>query len=114
MLEAEKRTSGQFNVLSHGDCWSNNIMFQHNDQNVIQNTLLIDFQAGRYTSLALDLTYFLLGSTCLENKLKHYDYFVQYYHQQLYENLKILNYPKKLPSLRDVHMWMYEYSFMGM
>ncbi|XP_075165607.1 uncharacterized protein LOC142238001 [Haematobia irritans] len=113
MVEAEKRPLGGFDVLSHGDCWSNNIMFQHSDDDKVSNTLLVDFQAGRITSPAMDLTYFLLGSTCLENKIKFYDYFVQYYHQHLAENLKILNYPKNIPSLRDVHMWMYEFSFMA-
>ncbi|XP_073819745.1 uncharacterized protein [Musca autumnalis] len=113
IVNAENRNMDDFNVLSHGDCWSNNIMFQHDAQNNVLSTLLVDFQAGRFTSPALDLQYFLLGSTCLENKLKYYDYFIQYYHQQLVENLKILGYSKKLPTLRDLHLWMYDFSFMG-
>ncbi|XP_061395693.1 uncharacterized protein LOC133331310 [Musca vetustissima] len=113
IIDSEKRSMDDFNVLSHGDCWSNNIMFQHDEHNNIVKTLLVDFQAGRFTSPALDLQYFLLGSTCLENKIKYYDYFISYYHKQLVENLMILGYPKKLPTLRDVHLWMIDFAFMG-
>uniref|UniRef100_A0A1I8NNZ0 CHK kinase-like domain-containing protein n=1 Tax=Stomoxys calcitrans TaxID=35570 RepID=A0A1I8NNZ0_STOCA len=113
MVKAEKRNLEDFNVLSHGDCWLNNIMFQHDEKGKVLNTLLVDFQAGRITSPAMDLTYFLIGSTCIENKIKYFDYYVQYYHQHLFENLKILSYPKKLPTLRDVHIWMYDFSFMA-
>uniref|UniRef100_A0A1I8MRV5 CHK domain-containing protein n=1 Tax=Musca domestica TaxID=7370 RepID=A0A1I8MRV5_MUSDO len=113
ILNSENRSMDDFNVLSHGDCWSNNIMFQHDDKSNVLNTLLVDFQVGRFTSPALDLQYFLLSSTSLDIKLKYYDYFIQYYHQKLIENLKLLGYSKKMPSLRDLHMWMYDYSFMG-
>ncbi|XP_075165596.1 uncharacterized protein LOC142237992 [Haematobia irritans] len=113
IFKADRRPLGNFDVLSHGDFWTNNIMFQHSDDNKVANTLLVDFQAGRITSPAMDLTYFLLGSTCLENKIKCFDYFIQYYHQHLVENLNILNYRKNVPSLRDVHMWMYDFSYMA-
>lgn len=88
-------------------------MFQHNADGGINNTLFVDFQTGRITSPALDLTYFILSSISLENKIKDFDYFVKFYHDNLEENLKILNYPKALPTLRDVHKWMYDFSFMG-
>ncbi|KAM7362730.1 uncharacterized protein ACRADG_013298 [Cochliomyia hominivorax] len=102
-----------FYVFSHGDCWCNNIMFQHDDEGHILETLFVDFQAGRYVTPAVDLQYFLLSCPCLDIKLKYFDQFVQHYHGELTKHLKILQFPKQLPSLKDVHKWLYKTSFMG-
>lgn len=88
-------------------------MFQHNDLGEIIDTLFVDFQAGRYVSPAIDLQYFLLSCPRLDIKLKYFDYFVQHYHRELVENLKILNFSKNVPSLKEVHKWLYQYSYMG-
>lgn len=111
---ASTKYPDDFYVFSHGDCWSNNIMFQHetNDDH-ITNTLFVDFQAGRCVTPVTDLQYFLLSCPCLDIKIKYFDYFVQYYHEELVKHLKILNYPKDMPMLRDVHKWLYKTSFMG-
>lgn len=88
-------------------------MFQHNDKGEIIETLFVDFQAGRYVSPALDLQYFLLSCPSLDLKIKYFDHFVQYYHQELVKHLKILEYSKNIPSLIEVHKWLYETSCMG-
>ncbi|XP_046803878.1 uncharacterized protein LOC111676013 [Lucilia cuprina] len=102
-----------FYIFSHGDCWSNNIMFLHDDKDHISETLFVDFQAGRCVTPALDLQYFLLSCPCLDIKIKYFDHFVQHYHQELVKHLKILNYTKSVPSLTEVHKWMYKTSYMG-
>lgn len=79
-------------------------MFQHDVDGNITETLLIDLQMSRYGPPAHDLLYLLLSSTCLENKLKYFDYFVQYYYEKLIENLKLLQYSKPLPRLNALHV----------
>ncbi|KAM7362729.1 uncharacterized protein ACRADG_013297 [Cochliomyia hominivorax] len=105
--------SMEFNVLNHGDCWSNNIMFKYDQEGKLIDTLLIDFQMPRYGSPAQDLMYFLLSSTKLEIKLKDFDYFIKFYHDNLVENLKILKYGKHIPCLRELHCMIYKNGVFG-
>ncbi|XP_016952770.1 uncharacterized protein LOC108026364 [Drosophila biarmipes] len=92
-----------FNVLSHGDFWSNNIMFQYDEFGKIKEVFLVDYQGSKYGSVAQDLLNFLISSTKLEDKLSKFDYYIKVYHDNLAMHLRILKYPKPLPSLRDIH-----------
>nr|AAZ78606.1 CHKov1 [Drosophila melanogaster]AAZ78612.1 CHKov1 [Drosophila melanogaster]AAZ78630.1 CHKov1 [Drosophila melanogaster] len=99
----------EFNVLNHGDSWSNNIMFQYEESGKIKEVYMVDFQVSKYGTVAQDLYYFLISSTKLEDKLSKFDYYVKVYHDNLLEHLKILKYSKPLPSLRDIHKSLYKY-----
>lgn len=99
----------EFNVLNHGDSWSNNIMFQYDESGKIKEVYMVDFQVSKYGTVAQDLYYFLISSTKLEDKLSKFDYYVKVYHDNLVEHLKILKYSKPLPSLRDIHKSLYKY-----
>lgn len=110
VIEEEKR---EFCVLNHGDCWANNVMFQHDAFGNIRETYLVDFQTPRYGSPAQDLYYFLLSSTKYELKVKQFDYFIKFYHDCLVENLKLLNYSKKVPTLKDLHISLYKFGAWG-
>jgi len=104
-----------FNVLNHGDLWCNNIMFQYNENdnnnNDINEVYFVDYQISKYGSPSNDLYYFLISSTSLDIKIQEFDYFVKYYHDKLVENLKFLNYPKRIPLLRDIHIQMLKDKF---
>ncbi|KAH8267250.1 hypothetical protein KR026_010633 [Drosophila bipectinata] len=93
----------EFNVLNHGDFWCNNVMFQYDDHGEIQEVYLIDFQFPNYGTVAQDLTNFLISSTKLEDKLSKFDHYIKVYHDNLVEHLKVLQYSKAPPSLRDIH-----------
>ncbi|XP_061399285.1 uncharacterized protein LOC133334992, partial [Musca vetustissima] len=110
LADEEKR---DFCVLNHGDCWSNNVMFQHDAFGKIKETYLIDFQTPRYGTPAQDLYYFLISSTKYELKTKQFEYFIKYYHDRLVEYLKLLNYSKKIISLKDLHIMLYKYGLWG-
>uniref|UniRef100_A0A1I8M6C8 CHK kinase-like domain-containing protein n=1 Tax=Musca domestica TaxID=7370 RepID=A0A1I8M6C8_MUSDO len=99
----ENPHDGEFKVLNHGDFWCNNIMFQYNEDNQFQETYFVDYQMPRYGSVAQDLYYFLLSSTKLEIKVNCFDELIRYYHEQLIEHLKILEYSKPMPTLRGIH-----------
>lgn len=112
-LWKSEKDPNEFNVLNHGDLWVNNIMFQYKEDGSLKETYFIDFQMGRYGSPAQDLLYFLLSSTNLDIKLKHFDYFISFYHQQLIEHLKLLHYKGIKPKLRDIHMALFKYDYWG-
>jgi len=103
-----------FNVLNHGDSWSNNIMFQYDEFGKIKEVYMVDYQVSKYGSVAQDLLYFLISSTKLEDKLSKFDYYVKVYHDNLVEHLRILKYSKPLPSLRDIHKVLFRYGLFGM
>ncbi|KAH8382877.1 hypothetical protein KR009_005689, partial [Drosophila setifemur] len=113
MFKANKVDPTEFNVLNHGDSWSNNIMFQYDDAGKIKETYLVDYQVPRYGSVAQDLLYFLISSTKLEDKLSKFDYYVKVYHDNLVEHLKILKYSKPIPSLRDIHLTLLKNGLFG-
>ncbi|XP_075148815.1 uncharacterized protein LOC142222522 [Haematobia irritans] len=100
---------GVFKVLNHGDAWCNNIMFKYDEEtNELLDTYFVDYQIPCYNSPTLDLWYFILSSCTYEIKLKEFDYMISYYHKHLEDNLKLLKYPKKIPSLKDIHYMLYE------
>lgn len=95
------RDDNDFNVILHGDLWSNNIMFKYNDNGEIEDTVLVDFQICYFGPPALDVTYCLYTSSNNEISELDWDMLVQYYYDELRTTLKKLNYSKKVPSLME-------------
>lgn len=102
-----------FQVLNHGDFWCNNIMFKHDSNGKVLETYLVDFQLPKYGTPAQDLQYLILSSTSLDIKLNKFDYLIKYYHDQLKEHLLLLAYPREIPTLRDIHKWLLDFSDWG-
>lgn len=103
----------EFNVLNHGDCWCNNIMFKYNESGEREDTILVDFQMGKYGTPCQDLLYFIFSSVKQEIRLKEFDFFIRFYHENLKVNLKLLDYKKPIPNLSDLHIMLLKRSGMG-
>lgn len=104
VIKATEPSQNGFNVLGHGDLWTNNFMYSHDPQNKIENLLIVDYQICQWTSPAIDLLYLLIESTEVTIKVKEFDTFVHYYHTHLIESLKKLKYSKKAPTLLDLQI----------
>jgi thiamine kinase-like enzyme len=50
-------------VVTHGDCWNNNFMYQHTNDNkdLVSKVAILDWQNSKYSSPVFDLSYFLFS-----------------------------------------------------
>ncbi|KAH8355535.1 hypothetical protein KR200_002752 [Drosophila serrata] len=99
----------EFNVLNHGDCWMNNLLFKLDSKGDVEDVVFVDFQNPKYGSPTQDLFYFIMTSVHIDYKLDYFDFFVRHYHEQLTKHLDLLGFKGAQPSLRDLHMMMYKY-----
>lgn len=93
-----------FQVMNHGDLWINNLMFKADAEGSPIDVYMIDFQANFWGSPASDILYFLITSVEDSIKVKHFDELVQFYHVQLVDALKRLNYGLHIPTLAEFHI----------
>ncbi|EDW81307.1 uncharacterized protein Dwil_GK11996 [Drosophila willistoni] len=113
IIEDAKIDDNDFNVLNHGDAWINNIMFQYHNDGQIKETYLLDHQVGKYGSPAQDLYYFLMSSTQLDIKVEKFDYFIRWYHENLVESAKLLNYNGFVPTLKELQIILLKHPIFG-
>lgn len=101
-----------FNVLNHGDAWGNNFMFQYEDHK-LKDMKLVDYQLCFWGSVCGDLYYFMMSTWNMDIKIKKYDQLIRFYFDNLIENLKVLNYDKKLPTFEDLEQELSRRKFIG-
>ncbi|KAH8293530.1 hypothetical protein KR054_001371 [Drosophila jambulina] len=94
----------EFNVLNHGDCWMNNLLFKVGSQGELEDMIFVDFQNPKYGAPTMDLMYFIMTSVHIDYKLDYFDFFVRHYHEQLTQHLDLLGYTGRQPSLRELHV----------
>ncbi|KAL3282160.1 hypothetical protein HHI36_005355 [Cryptolaemus montrouzieri] len=77
-------------VLRHGDCWMNNFLF-HYDENEINpdKVAVIDWQMSMIGSPMSDLAFFLFYG-CSKTELDHLDDLLDFYYDNLSNNLRKL------------------------
>ncbi|XP_044728469.1 uncharacterized protein LOC123292033 [Chrysoperla carnea] len=71
----------EISVITHGDCWINNMLFQYDKNGSPSNVLLIDWQASRWGSPVYDLAYFFYNCTDQNLRSKHFTELLDYYHE---------------------------------
>ncbi len=59
------------------------------------------------------MNYFIFTSVKSDIKLKDFDYFLQYYHENLVKSLKFFNYSKRIPTLKELQIDMLDRGFYG-
>ncbi|XP_063888968.1 uncharacterized protein LOC135115860 [Scylla paramamosain] len=69
-----------FNVLCHGDCWNNNILFKYDETGKPIDVRLIDLQICRKASPATDLNYFMYTSLNGPERKENLQAFLEIYY----------------------------------
>lgn len=92
-----------FNTLIHGDLWSSNILFNFDENKVPIETRWVDFALCKHTKPTFDLTLLLYSTYHDSITQDDRERLIQFYHSELSELLQKMDYPKKIPSLLDIH-----------
>ncbi|XP_037949823.1 uncharacterized protein LOC119680883 [Teleopsis dalmanni] len=100
-------SNNKFNVLTHGDFWSSNLMFNSLPDGEVDELLLLDFQICKWGSPAEDLLFFISISAAKDIRIKEFDHFVEIYYERLIECLKLLKFKQPLPQLREIQIEMF-------
>jgi 5-methylthioribose kinase len=102
-----------FNVLNHGDMWSNNLMFLYNENREIEDLKLVDYQLPFWGSVAKDIYNFMMSSWCIDIRVQKFEELIKLYFDNLIENLKLLKYRKALPTFQDLKNELLRRNFVG-
>lgn len=93
---------GKFNVLNHGDAWSNNFMFRYDEQGKVVDMRMVDFQFPVFGGPALDLQYIWVICTSVEIKKTCTDQILAHYYRELANNLIKLKIKSNIPSMEEM------------
>ncbi|XP_046749575.1 uncharacterized protein LOC124413193 [Diprion similis] len=97
--EAALLREDDFNVLTHGDVWTNNMMFRYDENDKPIDHRFLDFQISNYASPVLDLLYFFATSPNDDVRKQHRELIVREYHATLIDAMTKLKCSTAGPSL---------------
>ncbi|XP_044728468.1 uncharacterized protein LOC123292032 [Chrysoperla carnea] len=76
----------KYSILLHNDCWNNNILFKHENENIStkpSDACFLDWQISELHSPVKDLSYFIYNCTSSELRNSHFNDLLNYYYEQL-------------------------------
>ena len=115
MIEAVTPKENSFNVLNHGDCWVNNMLFRYCPQTgKVEDMRFVDFQVARFTSPALDLQYFIINSATDDLRFNQMEDLLEEYYSELADFMKALKLEAHLISLQKLKDEYHEKDMFGL
>ncbi|XP_058821969.1 uncharacterized protein LOC131683732 [Topomyia yanbarensis] len=107
-------TRNQNSVINHGDCWMPNFLFRYDDNGAPTSTKMLDYQLARYSSPALDISFFVYSCTSQALREAHYEDLLNAYHQSLSDMLRDLgSNPEELFPYSDLQKELHEFARFG-
>ncbi|GLH00633.1 Putative ecdysteroid kinase [Gryllus bimaculatus] len=104
LIELRNPVKPERNVLIHGDCWINNILFKYSESNQPIEVRFVDFQMTHASSPAIDLNFFLFSSPRKEVREKRFEDLLHIYCHEFKQWTSKLDYkgtPFTLEEIRE-------------
>ncbi|XP_018370668.1 PREDICTED: uncharacterized protein LOC108766097 [Trachymyrmex cornetzi] len=101
-VNAFKVCEDEFNVINHGDCHVNNMLFRYDNNGKPTDQIFVDFQLCVYASPALDLLYFLNSSISFDVIENKRDILLNEYLCTLSKIMKQLNCKTQPPTMKEL------------
>lgn len=101
------RDDNEFNVLCHGDVWSNNIMFKYDEEDNVIDGLIIDFQTASWNTPGVDVAFVLFTSSHESLTESVWKDLIKYYLDKLVNVLEKLRYAGRIPTMADLQRQIY-------
>ncbi|KYM76310.1 hypothetical protein ALC53_13337 [Atta colombica] len=113
-LNASQLCEDEFNVINHGDCHVNNMLFKYDNNGKPTDQIFVDFQISVYASPALDLLYFLNSSISLDIIEYKRDVLLNEYLDTLTTTMKLLNCKTQPPTMKELKATLKRRASFGM
>lgn len=110
-IAALQRNDDEFNVINHGDSWTNNMMYRYDENSKPVQHVFVDYQMSIYTSPAIDLLYFL--NATVQNEVNT-ENLIEEYVNTLTSTMKRLGCKTAPPTVKDIKRYMRERIAWGM
>uniref|UniRef100_A0A1I8JW81 CHK domain-containing protein n=1 Tax=Anopheles quadriannulatus TaxID=34691 RepID=A0A1I8JW81_ANOQN len=109
-----RQPGARYEVLNHGDLWSNNMMFRYGpDDKTVEEIIFVDYQISNYGSPGLDLVYTLYNCPHRDVRIARRAELLQEYHRVLADALRKNGYAK-VPTMDDVREEFSRNEFFGL
>ncbi|XP_077291155.1 uncharacterized protein LOC143914726 [Arctopsyche grandis] len=82
--------SEPYNVICHGDCWNNNILFKY-EEGLPVDLRMVDWQTSKCCSPIIDIAFTIFSCTDSSTRDEHYPKILDIYYDALGESLIKLN-----------------------
>lgn len=98
------------NVICHGDLWSTNVLMRYDENGVVSDCRMIDFQLCRYCPPSHDLLNLIFMTTDRKFRKDHFNYLIELYYRELskyladykYDIQEIIPYSSYLDSIENM------------
>lgn len=102
-------------VISHGDSWTPNFLFNVNEDETSIKTKILDFQLARSASPVLDVSFFIYTTTSEKLRQDHYTNGLKYYHSIFSKQVSEMGCdPQKVYSFETFMSEVKKYSYFGL
>ncbi|KAL7648248.1 UNVERIFIED_CONTAM: hypothetical protein RMT77_000154 [Armadillidium vulgare] len=112
-LNGFRSCCNQFEVLIHGDCWTNNMLFRYNEDEIPVDIRLLDLQVCTKASATTDFNYFFFTSLNGDFRWKNANTLVTTYYKSFSDVFKRAG--KEPPfSYLELKQELYDHKIFGM